>query len=148
VLTGWFARRDPYAFDPRRLDFVADARRFQTGTPAIPAAFAGRAGLELIAETDTAAVFAHVQTLAETLQNRLLAEGFHLFSPTDPARRGPQVTVDVDNPDACAAFLTARGVIVSPRGRAVRVSLHYYNNQDDVNRVFEGLVAYRAASGH
>jgi len=147
VLTGWFARRDPYAFDPRRLDFVDDARRFQTGTPAIPAAFAGRAGLELIGETDTAAVFAHVQTLAERLQRRLLAEGFRLFSPTDPERRGPQVTVEVDDPEACSAFLTARRVIVSPRGRAVRISLHYYNNQDDIDRVFDGLLAYRASRG-
>ena len=143
ILTGWFARQEPFAFNPRRLDYAVDARRYQTGTPAIPAAFAGRAGLDLINETDTPSVFAHVQDLAGRLQDRLLGEGFALFSPTDPAFRGPQVTVRVDDAEACAAFLTDRHVIVSPRGQAVRVSLHYYNNADDLDRVAEGLLAYR-----
>ncbi len=143
ILTGWFARQEPFAFNPRRLDYAVDARRYQTGTPAIPAAFAGRAGLDLINETDTPSVFAHVQDLAGRLQDRLLGEGFALFSPTDPAFRGPQVTVRMDDAETCAAFLTDRHVIVSPRGQAVRVSLHYYNNADDLDRVAEGLLAYR-----
>jgi len=143
VLTGWFARKNPFAFNPRLLDYADDARRFQTGTPSIPAAFAGRAGLELVSLTEPAEVFRHVAALADRLQDRLLEAGFRLLSPLDPRRRGPQVAVYVDDPEAAAAYLAARGVVVSPRGRVVRLSLHYYNNQDDVDRVIEGLKAYR-----
>jgi selenocysteine lyase/cysteine desulfurase len=143
ILTGWFARRNPFAFDPRLLDYADDARRYQTGTPAIPAAFAGRAGLEMIRETEPEAVFAHVAGLADRLQGRLLEEGFRLFSPTDPTRRGPQVTVYVDDPESCSAHLGHRGVVVSPRGEVVRISLHYYNNDEDLDRVVAGLKSYR-----
>ncbi len=147
VLTGWFGRQDPFAFNPRQLDFADGARRYATGTPAIPSAFAGRAGLEMVRETDPNAVFAHVAALADHLQNRLLEAGFSLFSPLDPARRGPQVAVHVERPEACAAFLASRGVVVSPRGEVVRLSLHYYNNDEDLDRAVTGLLLYREQAG-
>lgn len=132
--TGWFGRANPFAFDPRRLDFAPSARRFETGTPAIPAAYAAAAGLSLVGELDMAAVQAHVAFLAERLHNLLLAEGARMYSPTELALRGPQVTLRTDVPDALTAFLAARRILASPRGRAVRLSLHYYNNVDDVEQ--------------
>ncbi len=143
VLTGWFGRRAPFSFNPRELDFADGARRFTTGTPAIPSAFAGRAGLEMVLETDPGAVFTHVSDLAGHLQGRLLASGFELFSPLDPSQRGPQVAVRVESPEDCAAYLATRGVVVSPRGDVVRLSLHYYNNDEDIERAVDALLAYR-----
>ena len=92
-------------------------------------------------------MFAHVAALADHLQNRLLEAGFSLFSPLDPARRGPQVAVHVERPEACAAFLASRGVVVSPRGEVVRLSLHYYNNDEDLDRAVTGLLLYREQAG-
>ncbi len=142
-LTGWFARREPFAFDPRLLDYAGDARKFQTGTPAIPAAFAGAAGLELLLETDPAQTLEHVLSLGDFLQEELQRRGIGLFSPTDRSRRGPQVSVLAQDAEELGAFLADRGVLVSPRGRAIRVSLHYYNSLDDVRRVLEGVIEYR-----
>lgn len=48
--------------------------------------------------------------------------------------------------EGLGAFLAERGVLVAPRGRAIRISLHYYNNLDDVRRAVEGVLAYR--KGH
>lgn len=142
-LTGWFARQNPFAFTPEVLDYAADARRFQTGTPAIPAAYAAVAGLSLINETDTSAVFHHVETLADTLQKGVLDLGYRLYSPSDPSYRGPQVTVWVEDPGHLGEYLKPRRIFVSPRGQAIRMSLHYYNNQDDCSRVLTALEAYR-----
>jgi len=142
ALTGWFGRTNPYAFEPRRLDYAPGARRFDTGTPAIPAAFAARAGLELVGELDPDATWRHVQALAERLQTGLLALGATLYSPRDAALRGPQVTVRTDRPDALAAFLTERRVLASPRGQAVRLSLHAYNNDADVDRAIDAVAGF------
>jgi len=142
-LTGWFARRDPFAFDPRLLDYAADARRFQTGTPAIPAAFAGAAGLGLILETDPARSLEHVLELGDYLQAEFARAGVALFSPRERARRGPQVAVLARDAEELTAFLSARGVLVSPRGRAIRISLHYYNDLEDARRAVEGVLDYR-----
>lgn len=153
--TGWFGRADPYAFDPRRLDFAPTARRFETGSPAIPAAYAAAAGMSLVEELDMAAVEAHVASLADRLQSLLLAEGARLYSPLDPARRGPQVTVHTDRAEELTAFLAARRILASPRGRAVRLSLHHYNSVGDVDTAAAAVAAFAreaplegAAGGH
>jgi len=143
ALTGWFARTNPFAFTPEVLDYADNARRFQTGTPAIPAAYAAAAGLSLINETDTEEVFHHVESLAGQLQNRVLDLGYRLYSPVLSSQRGPQVTVWTENAEHLSAFLKARRIFVSPRGQAIRMSLHLYNNQEDIVEIAKALGEYR-----
>jgi selenocysteine lyase/cysteine desulfurase len=140
--TGWFGRHDPFAFDPRRLDYAAGARRFEGGTPAIPAAYAAAAALSWFDELDLGAVERHVAHLADRLQTALLAEGVRLTSPLDPTRRGPQVAVAAQDANALAHHLAGRGIVASPRGQAVRLSLHYYNNEEDVDRAADVVRAF------
>ncbi|MDA8204635.1 MAG: aminotransferase class V-fold PLP-dependent enzyme [Thermaerobacter sp.] len=143
VLTGWFGRKEPFAFTPKVLDYNATARRFQTGTPAIPAAFAASAGLSLINEISVAKAFHHVEALAQRAQDALSEQGWQFFSPADPQYRGPQVTIHAEDAERIAAHLSSQRIFVSPRGDAVRISLHFYNNQEDIDRVVDALRSYR-----
>ncbi|MDA8346988.1 MAG: aminotransferase class V-fold PLP-dependent enzyme [Thermaerobacter sp.] len=145
--SGWFGREAPFGFTPRILDYAPDARRFQGGTPAIPAAYAGAAGLSLVQELDQDAVLQHVLSLGDWLQDAFLEEGVPLYSPTERTQRGPQVAVRAGDADRLAEYLAARGVLVSPRGQAVRISLHYYNTLEDLTRVFQGVLDYRRTVG-
>lgn len=138
-LTGWFGRTDPYSFDPRSIDFPAGARRFETGTPAIPSAYAAAAGLETLAAADPKAIDAHVRRLVDLAHDRLTEIGRTLWSPADPALRGPQVALIDDDPDALAARLAERRIVTSPRGRLLRLSFHYYNDASDVDAVIDAL---------
>ncbi|MBE3590571.1 MAG: aminotransferase class V-fold PLP-dependent enzyme [Firmicutes bacterium] len=140
-VTGWFGQRNPYAFDPFHLEPAPGALRFQAGTPAVPAAYAAAASMALIEAAGVERIWAHVQRLAARLTDRLRAAGVPLLSPADPALRGPQVAAIVPNPDAIAQALAREGFVVSPRGRAVRLSLHYYNTEDDVDAVADALTA-------
>jgi selenocysteine lyase/cysteine desulfurase len=144
ALTGWFGRSNPFAFTPETLDWAPAAGRYQTGTPAIPAAFAAVGGLSLLAECSPDDVAAHVAALAGLLQAELAEQGWDFYSPTHPEQRGPQVTIRTDKPAALSQFLTERRIFASPRGQAVRLSLHYYNNTDDVARTAEALRLFRA----
>ena len=36
-----------------------------------------------------------------------------------------------------------RGIVASPRGRVVRLSFHYYNDEPDVHRLLDALREYR-----
>lgn len=143
VLTGWFARSEPFAFTPRVLDYADGGRRYQTGTPAIPAAYAAAAGIALVNETDREEVFRHVQALAERLQEGALEAGYRLYSPLNGDQRGPQIAVFTDDSEALGAYLKARRIIGSPRGSAVRLSLHFYNNVEDIDRAIAALKSYR-----
>ncbi|WP_242884131.1 aminotransferase class V-fold PLP-dependent enzyme [Actinomadura litoris] len=143
-LTGWFGRADPYAFDPRTLDFAPGARRYETGTPAIPAAYAAAAALELVGGLDLAAVEEHVSELVGELHERLAVAGERLMSPPAARVRGPMAALHDPDPERLGAWLAARGIVVAPRGRAVRLSLHYYNTLADVEAVCAAVAEYRA----
>jgi len=139
-LTGWFGRVDPFAFDPLRLDFPSGARRFETGTPAVPACYAANAGLGLIGELDLATVRRHVGDLVDSAAAALVERGERVSTPAD---RGAHVALVDRDPRGMADWLAARRIVVSPRGNTVRLSFHYYNNADDVAAVCAAIADYR-----
>jgi selenocysteine lyase/cysteine desulfurase len=147
-LTGWFGQRNPFGFDPRELAFPEHAGRFETGTPAIPSAYGAVAGMRTLARTDRHAAATHVRELVDHAHERLVEAGETLWSPADPARRGPQVALVDADPPALAAYLARRRIVVSPRGHVVRLSFHAYNNRADIDAVVAAIAGYRARGPH
>lgn len=143
TLTGWFGREDPFAFDPRTLDHPTHARRFETGTPSIPSVYGALAGMSLLEPLDAHRVRDHVGELSRALQDRLVEAGEKLRSPEDDRLRGPMVALYDADPHALDGHLRSRGVIASPRGDAVRLSLHYYNDESDIDAVVRAVADFR-----
>ncbi|MFC0437852.1 aminotransferase class V-fold PLP-dependent enzyme [Kutzneria buriramensis] len=145
--TGWFGRQNPFSFDSRHLDYPAGARRFESGTPAIPAAYGAVAGMTVLGSVEPKAVRAHVSELGQHAQDSLIALGERLWSPADPALRGPQVALMDADPAKLAGFLSSRGIVTSPRGDLLRIALHYYNSPEDVDTVVAAIREYRRLGG-
>lgn len=141
-LTGWFGRRDPFAFDPALVDHPDEARRFEVGTPAVPAAYASAASLGLLNRVDQRAGWEHVGALREQLRTGVAELGLLVSSPTGPAA-GPQIAIEVEDPVALSAALLERRIATAPRGRLLRMSLHYYSTGADVEHVLRELHALR-----
>jgi selenocysteine lyase/cysteine desulfurase len=91
-------------------------------------------------------VFEHVRELATELSERLAGDGEVIASPTDPAGGGPQVAIVDEDPDALAGWLAARRIVTAPRGRRLRLSLHYYNDRSDIDAVLDAIRRYRKES--
>lgn len=142
-LTGWFGRVNPFAFDPTGVDFPAEARRYETGTPSIPAAYAATAGLDLLAGLDRARVLDHVLATTGKLHEALAADGEVIGSPAGDDERGPMVALRDENPEKLAAHLAANGIVTSPRGEHVRLSVHYHTDDADVDAVVRAVAEYR-----
>jgi selenocysteine lyase/cysteine desulfurase len=145
--TGWFGRRNPFEFDPRHIDYPADARRFEAGTPAIPAAYGAVAGLRVLGDLDLKAVRHHTAELGRYAHDSLTAIGERLWSPADAALRGPQVAVRTGDPNRLAGYLADRNIVTSPRGELLRISLHYYSTADDVDTVVNAIRDFRRIGG-
>jgi selenocysteine lyase/cysteine desulfurase len=144
ALTGWFGRIDPLAFNPRRLDFPATARRFETGIPATPALYAANAGMDLIAGLDLREVRRHVTGLIELATQQLAAQGERVQNLSTADDHGAHVGLAETDPQALSAWLAENGIAVSPRGSVVRLSFHYYNDAHDVDRLCAALRQFRS----
>ncbi|GGB31200.1 putative aminotransferase YcbU [Flexivirga endophytica] len=145
-MTGWFGRANPFAFDPRTIDYPDHARRFETGTPSIPSAYGAVAGLEMLELVDPHVIRDHLGQLTRSLHGRLAEAGETLWSPADDSMRGPQVALRCTDPDDLNAYLKERRIFASPRGDVIRMSFHYYNDESDVTAVVRAIAAYRAVA--
>lgn len=137
--SGWFAQQNPFAYDVHHLDYAGGARRFQSGSPPVPAVYAALAALRLLRQVGLKAVRDHVQSLADTVVEQALQRGWDLMTPVEPDRRGPLVMLGCRDVQALLAALAGRGILCSTRDGALRTSFHYYNSADDVFALIEAL---------
>ena len=141
--TGWFADEDIFQMDISDYSPAADARRFDAGTPPVPNIYAGIAGVSIIEEAGVAAVEKHVAGLAARLIEGLDDLGATVVTPTDPARRGPLVCARSSDVDTLVRELDAERIVASSRDDRVRLALHLYNTDEDVDTVLDALRARR-----
>jgi selenocysteine lyase/cysteine desulfurase len=142
--TGWFADRNIFEMDIHDYSPASTARRFEAGTPPIPAIYAAIAGIELmqaigIEETET-----HVRTLNELLLDGLDELGAVAATPRSPDRRGALTCVASTAVEELVETLAARGIVTSSRDGNLRISPHCYNTAEDIEAVLEGLREHRA----
>ena len=140
---GWWAMRDPFAFDVRRLDLAENARRFEYGTPAVAAAYTARAGLALLREIGIPTVRERHKRLSQRLVDGALAQGWEIRCPRDPERRTPIVTLVHPDPASVVAALRSRGCIVDHRPGLVRLSPHHFNTDDEIDATLALLAPLR-----
>ena len=142
--TGWFADEDIFAMSIADYSPHRSARRFDSGTPPVPALYAGVAGASIVEAAGVGAIEAHVSGLAERLLDGLEGLGATVATPRDPARRGPLVCVRSSDVSTLVAALAAEAIVVSSREDKLRVALHLYNVEEDVDRLLDALVRHRA----
>ncbi len=142
--TGWFADQNIFEMDISDYSPSPTARRFQSGTPPVPAIYAGIAGLELMEEIGVAGTRAHVTALNERLIGGVDELGGVVVTPRDPERRGALVCIRSTDAPQLVAALAADGIVTSERDGNLRVSAHAYNTEDDIDAVLAGLARHRA----
>jgi selenocysteine lyase/cysteine desulfurase len=145
--TGWFADANIFEMDIDDYSPSPTARRFQSGTPPIPAIYAGIAGMELLEEIGIAETRAHVNELNEQLISGVEALGGTVVTPRAAEKRGALVCVRSTDAPALVAALGADGIVTSERDGNLRVSAHAYNTVDDVDTVLAALGRHRAYLG-
>jgi len=137
--TGWFADRDIFEMDIHDYSPSPTARRFEAGTPPVPAIYAGIAGMELMEEIGIAATREHVNGLNERLLDGLDELGAVVVTPRAAARRGALLCVRSTDAPALVRALAADGVVTSERDGNLRISLHAYNNEQDAEVLLGAL---------
>jgi selenocysteine lyase/cysteine desulfurase len=142
--TGWFADEDIFAMSIADYSPHASARRFDAGTPPVPSLYAGVAGISLVEEAGVPAIEAHIAGLVDRLLDGLDALGATVVTPRDPRRRGPLVCIRARDVGELVETLAADRIVVSSREDKLRVALHLYNVDEDVDTLLAALTRNRA----
>jgi len=147
AVTGWAAHGRPFRFEPGPIDYAGAPERFQSGTPNVPALYAARAGLEIVARVGVQAIRAHSLRLTRRILDHALARGYGVNTPLDDGERGGTVTVDVPGSAAVAQALLEREVIVDHRpGAGIRMAPHFYTTEAELDHALATLDAIVAAA--
>ncbi|RUL83398.1 aminotransferase class V-fold PLP-dependent enzyme [Tautonia sociabilis] len=121
----------------------SDAGRWEGGCYNMAGLLGFGKSLELILDVGADRVSARILDRAEGVRERARSAGWRVVGSDRPGDRSGIVVLDRDGSDndAVARRLRESGVAVSCRRKKLRVSPHLYNNDDDLDRLAEGLRA-------
>ena len=144
-VTGWFAHKQPFAFDLENFDLRDDAYRLMNGTPGIASLYAIQPGVEIIAEVGVENIrkkSMHQTRLLIDLADKL---GYAVISPRDDEYRAGTVTVNPPYAYEVSRELLARNFIVDFRqGAGIRLAPHFYTSDAELHSVMETITAILA----
>ncbi len=144
------------AYSDGPLEYLPGARRFDLGNYNYLGMTATRAALGVIESVGVPTIEAHVRRLAARLAEGLSAEGLpvvggapgpHLAHIVSAGRLGGGRHYSADDPEIneLHGHLVERGIVFSLRSGVLRFSFGLYNDDSDVDRVLEGVRAWREA---
>lgn len=141
-MTGWFARMNPFYFDAKHLDYAKGARRFNTGTPPVLAAFAARGGMDFLNEVGIGRIEKRIEelsTYAVALSKEL---GLILASPDDVTLKGASTAIRVSDSHSVESFLMERNIIASARGDVIRLAPHFFSTEQEIDAALHGILQW------
>jgi cysteine desulfurase / selenocysteine lyase len=144
VNAGWKAGRVPFdSFFGPTMDLSPTASRFDNSISWL-AAVGNEAALSVFSELGAEAIYTRNHQLAELLRGALAEVG---WTPVDfpAANRSSIVAVPLGEaePAPLLAALKERGVICAARDGNLRLAVHFYNHEDDIDQVAHALTELR-----
>jgi len=140
-IVGWRSVRNNLDFDTYHTDLQPGAGRFEEGTPNTPGIFALGAAIDLLLELDVGAIGERVLALTDRLADGLRTRSAELRSPREPGEASGIVSFAIPGqaPAETVRKLRAQKIFVIERRGGVRASPHFYNSEDEIDRLLAAL---------
>jgi cysteine desulfurase/selenocysteine lyase len=138
---GWLSVEDPFADRNDELRPRHDAgARVELGCPHFAGMFSLGAAVDLILELGIANIQKRVLDLNSHLTSGLVENGWTVLSPLkNEETRSAETLVELRKPAEAVRHLLHRGVIVTQKPQGIRVATHFFNHEDDIERLISAL---------
>ncbi len=139
-LVGWKSVKNDLSFDMPDFCLKTNALRFEEGSMNVMGIFGLGAAVDLLLEVGIENIEERVFGLGDFIIKEAEKRGFTILTPKKKAARGGNITF-TGNFDAAGVRekLLNNGIMVNVRGGGLRVSPHFYNNQEELERFFAVL---------
>ncbi len=141
--TGWFSQQNIFAMDIYAHTPSPTARRFESGTPAIPNIYAAIAGMKLIQSIGLPKIETHIREITGAIKEGAMRRGFNLVTPVNPKQHGAMIALRSHKVDMLVKRLEEKDIITSSRDDNLRISPHIYNNLTDIDTLIDCLSKHR-----
>jgi selenocysteine lyase/cysteine desulfurase len=131
-----------HSYLDHHFELAHNAMRFETGVLNLHGIAGVGASLDLLHRVGIRAIETRVLSLADRLASSLHARGYTIVgSRSEQGERSAIVTFRHPRMDinACHRRLMEVGVVVSLREGAIRASPHFYNTEEDIDRLLDAL---------
>jgi cysteine desulfurase / selenocysteine lyase len=119
------------------------ATRFELGTPHFQNIIALNAAIKYMLKIGTSEIEKRILALTDYLIDRLLNMGLKILSPIENKKERSGIVIFKPfnmKPTKIVAELEKKNrIIVSARGKGIRVSPHFYNNESDIDKLILAL---------
>ncbi|HSS52274.1 MAG TPA: aminotransferase class V-fold PLP-dependent enzyme [Thermoanaerobaculia bacterium] len=134
--SGWRSTRDIFQWAHYDLTWAEGAKRFESGTLNVYGIVALGASLEILQEAEAAAVEEQVLALTRQAARGLADLGFSVVSSSVPDETSGIVTATHPrlDPQELVKRLGERDVVVAARAGRFRISPHFYNTEEEIDR--------------
>lgn len=138
---GWTGVTEPFDFLNYEQAYSVDAKRFEEGAHNFHGILALGASIERFLELGISNVEDRILSLTDRLEEALMARGYIVTSPRGEKERSGILSFrhpDIGT-DELFSLLSNASVVSSAREGSIRLSPHFYNNEEDIARFLEVL---------
>ncbi len=136
---GWTNTAKFADYASRDMTWRSDAGRYECGTLNTIGCFGLHAALKFIQEVGVGNIAPEVQALADRVWQGAESRGFEMLGRRSPECGAGIVSFRKPGEEALGKRLKEAGFITAPRAGWVRVSPHFYNSPDDIERLLDML---------
>lgn len=142
---GWRSTADMWDFLDYDQPFVADATRFEGGTPNFIGALSLAESIDVIDRAGTPRIAAHVLDLTDRLVDGLNRSGACIASVRSKSESSGIVTFTLPDTDSVelGRTLQREGFVTTYRENGIRVAPHGYNTHEEIDALLETIGACR-----
>lgn len=142
TLVGWISVETPWDFADREQSFKSTALAWESGTGASALFYGLEQSVKLLSETGIDNIERHLSGLTDQLCDGIAGKNYEIVSSRAPGEKSAIVCMEHRNglsPNQIASQLERKKIIVSPRGKRLRIAPHFYNNSNDIDRLIDAL---------
>ena len=142
-LVGWMGAQNPFDLDPLTLRLADDARRVELSTMSYVSAIGLESSIAMLSSVGFERIEQHARSLATHLVDRVAGLGWRPFRPPSDPSAAPHIVslrhADHDPAVTAERLASEARIVCGRRAGGLRISLHAYNDSDDVDRLVEAL---------
>lgn len=137
---GWRSAKIPYEMKYDTIDASDCASALELGHPPFPGIFALGGSLKLLAEVGQLEIRERIFELSDYLRRELESiADVGIVSTVERKHRSGITMLEVSEPDTICDGLKEKDVFVSVRNGLIRVSVHFYNIESDIDKFVREL---------